>query len=433
MKAGRPLAILFVALSSCHRAERPVAGEDLNVLFLTVDLLRADFVGLLNPDSDATPNIDRFFHDAVIFEDVSAPGGETAGSSSAVLSALEGLCFPIEPAEARDVGYVTALKMQKARYADRIVGIAETLDEHGFVTVNINQGRRSGRHVGFDSGFRHYVELHHRTLIEQPLDALERELRRVRREKFFVLFHPNTLHASPYRYPTDRAALDAKSVSYTREGDGYDVCLAEEGLEQEERRAWARALYRQQLQYIDDELSRIFELLDQGHVDRTIIVLYSHHGEGLHDNGIPFHGVCYQSCVRVPLLIRHPRIDRQVRIDTPVSLIDLVPTIYEWLGIDVDHAISGVSMVPLIGGGEYEREAIFGKGSLDTYVRQGNWKLIIGQGDELYDLETDPHEEHNLSGQHPEIVDRLKVILMAKERESASLALRNASFDPAGD
>ena len=424
MSSRRLLSILLASLGGCGGAEAPPADEGLSVLFLNVELLRADFVGLLNPESDATPNIDRFFRDAVIFEDVSAPAGETARSSCAVQSALEGLYFAIDPDEAQDSGYVTGLKMYKLRHADRIVGIAETLTENGFATVNVNQGRRSGRHVGFDVGFRHYAEFHHRGLIDESLDALLEELHRVREERSFTLFHPNTLHASPYRYPVDRERVEAQAIQYVQEGDGYDVRLAEGELGEEQKRTLARAVYRQQVRYVDDALARVFEHLEEHHVDDTIIVLYANHGEGLHDNGVAFHGVSYQSCIHVPLLIRHPRISGPLRIETPISLVDLVPTIFDWLGIEVKHYQSGTSLVPLIEDGEYERDAIFGKSLFTSFVRQGEWKLITGQRDELYDLEADPHEENDLIGEHPDVADRLRVILMAKEREAAAFRSR---------
>lgn len=425
--------VLLLALAACRKAKTPPAAPNLNVLFLNIELLRADFVGLLNPVSDAAPNIDRFFADALIFEDVSAPAGETAGSSSAVLSGLEGLCFPIDMQEARELGYVAALKKQKLQYADRVKSIAETLSESGLFTVQINQGSRSGRNIGFDAGSRRYVELDPMGLMNEPVEALERELRALPEEPFFALIHVNALHAAPYRYPLDRARIDEDSIEYVRESGHFHVHLADEGLESEEKRALARAVYRQQLRYVDEELSRVFELLEEDHVHDTIIVLYANHGDGLHDNGVSNHGVSYQSCVHVPLLVRHPRIARAKRIETPASLIDLVPTIYHWLELDADHDLHGVSLVPLLEGGEYEREVLLGRGLIDTYVRQGDWKLVRGRRDELYDLAADPHEEKNLVAEHPDVADRLRVILTAKEREAADFKVRCRETEPAGD
>ena len=59
--------------------------------------------------------------------------------------------------------------------------------------------------------------------------------------------------------------------------------------------------------------------------ENSIIVLYSNHGDGLYDNKVPNHGVSYQSCVSVPVLIKHPKVDKFIAVKPTVALIDLIP------------------------------------------------------------------------------------------------------------
>src|SRR3989344_4093727 len=87
------LAIIFIAaaFSNCVCEEiKPTGKPDFtskryNVLFLSIELLRADHVGLLNPQKHITPNIDRFFKDSIIFEQATSAAGETYISSTATL------------------------------------------------------------------------------------------------------------------------------------------------------------------------------------------------------------------------------------------------------------------------------------------------------------------------------------------------------------
>lgn len=133
------------------------------------------------------------------------------------------------------------------------------------------------------------------------------------------------LRGLPYRYPEGRPRYEDPRIAYRRIGDGYlDVVsqLRPDGQQSVEFPSFARAdwmskvqlaeyeqlsksLYRQQLQFVDEELGRTFEALEaSGRLKNAIVVMYANHGDGLYDNRVPNHGVSYQSCVSVPLLIR---------------------------------------------------------------------------------------------------------------------------------
>lgn len=395
----------------------PARGE-LDVLFLNVELLRADHVGLLNPESRLTPNIDRFFADAIVFEDCSAPAGETARSSAAVLSAVEGMFFQSSWRIRREI------REQKERHADRLTSIAEILAAEGFTTVDVNEGNRSGKHIGYDTGFERYVELEEGTLMEESVAVLLRELEQLGDERFFVLFHPYALHAPGYAYPAGRERIAHDAVDHVDEGDRVTVHARFDGLDDDAKRELARALYAQQLGYVDEELGAVFAVLEERHAADTIVVLFANHGEGLFDNGVEAHGVSYQSCVHVPLLVRHPRISGPIRVREPVSLVDLVPTVCDALGVEIGRETLGTSLLPLVHGGAYGREYVFGANLQSQFVRWGDWKLIAGP-EELYDVRRDPHEEHNLLHDHPDVARRLRLALAVREKEVAEFRVRS--------
>jgi len=178
--------------------------------------------------------------------------------------------------------------------------------------------------------------------------------------------------------------------------------------------------YSQQVEYVDNVLGDFFDFLtEKGITENTIIVLYANHGDSLGDNNILTHGVSYQSCVHIPLLIRHPKIKKPVLIKKPVFLIDLVPTIYDMLGIDVDYDVSGVSLIPLIEGRRYERKYVYGKSKQTEYIISGKWKLIsIGSmRKRLYNIAKDPYEQYNLLHRYPKIARELEAEIRLKKIE----------------
>lgn len=127
----------------------------------------------------------------------------------------------------------------------------------------------------------------------------------------------------------------------------------------------------------------------------------------------------HQEVLHVPLLLRGPGIPSGLRIDAPVSLVDLVPTILDLTGLPPHEPTEGRSLVPLIEGASdapFRTRALFGEapGGL-TYenitpgifpvirtIRRDNWKLVYDSKQDayaLYDLSTDPLERVDLSGE----------------------------------
>jgi len=254
------------------------------------------------------------------------------------------------------------------------------------------------------------------------------------------------LRSLPYRYPTSRSRINDLRVHYKKTNPGYYDIYYQETPKGELAVKWpssakvnwmsdstimeyqnlSQALYTQQLAFIDEELGKIFSAIqDSSLLNKTIIVLYANHGDGLYDNKVPNHGVSYQSCVSVPLLIRHPKIQKPLHIQIPVSLIDLVPTIYEMLNVNPPKGIDGISLVETIKKGAYDRPYMYGMDKESQYIRVGKMKLIvwIDMTKELYNIAIDPHEQKNLVYQNPELVDSLYAIMINHELEQIDRAL----------
>ena len=179
--------------------------------------------------------------------------------------------------------------------------------------------------------------------------------------------------------------------------------------------------------HIDHEVGRLidrFRALDL--LDHTIVAFISDHGEMLGDHGFTSKRVFYEGSVRVPCILSWPDgLPAGLRIKTPLGGVDLMPTLLELAGAQLESRIDGRSVAePVAGGREPAPVPVFSEISswkaisamsedpaelaVQMMVRDGSWKYIRNRfdEDELYDLETDPHEIMNLAGQS-EQVDRI--------------------------
>ena len=176
-----------------------------------------------------------------------------------------------------------------------------------------------------------------------------------------------------------------------------------------------QASYYAMIEQVDHEFGRILDYLNaEGLRDNTIVIFTSDHGESLGDHGLLYKGCrFYEGLTRVPLMISWPTHFLQcVYSHELVELVDIVPTIYEMLDIDIPYYVQGKSLTPMLQGGVFayeHREAVrcefFGAlATADqthaTMYRNRRWKLVVYHQKgicELYDLDNDPWEHNDLS------------------------------------
>lgn len=173
--------------------------------------------------------------------------------------------------------------------------------------------------------------------------------------------------------------------------------------------ARARRAYYGSISYVDAMVGKVLATLDAiGQTDNTAIVFTSDHGEMLGERGMWFKKHFFEPALRIPLIMKLPR-DTPRRVQTPVSLLDLLPTL---MGIaegaswnsDVE-TLEGTDLTALLGAepkldrpiyAEYLAEAT---PSPLIMIRKGRYKFIWSKDDPflLYDLENDPDERDNLA------------------------------------
>ena len=172
--------------------------------------------------------------------------------------------------------------------------------------------------------------------------------------------------------------------------------------------AYADDLYAGEIAYSDYCIGQVIDKLKElGLYDSTLLVIVGDHGEGLGEHGEAEHGYyIYQCTARVPFIMRSPGHRRPKRIDSIVSLVDVVPTILGYVGVDVPAEVQGRDLSGYFGGKADAEERRYTYCESFTATKYGcnallglvgeRWKYIDTTRPELYDLVQDPHEGKNL-------------------------------------
>lgn len=180
----------------------------------------------------------------------------------------------------------------------------------------------------------------------------------------------------------------------------------------------ARAYYYANVTFIDQQIGRILDALEEGGFrDNTIILFTSDHGDLLGDHGMWFKSMGFEGSVRVPLIMWGPgHIAGGQRVDRPASHYDIAQTLLDLGGAVVAmHERPGVDLRELAAG-RIDRDLVV---SMQTglYVCHRDWKYNFypnGGFEELFDLRTDPRECHNLAADaaHTDIKRQLRAALI---------------------
>ena len=367
----RPYALVLACGASLVQSDAPPlarAWTTRNVIVVTLDTTRADYLPAYGSVSLTTPAIDRLARDGVVFEQATTTAPLTLPAHCSIFTGL----LP-EHHAVRDNA--------DPPLDSHVTTLAEILRARGMRTGAFVGAAVLASGRGLEQGFDRYSEPmdkdqsdHIRrsadVVVGEALDwiAVQREA------PYFAWIHLYDAHA-PYLLP-----------------EPY-------------RSGYADAPYLGALAVIDAQIGRLVGNLERRHqLDETLIVLAADHGESLGDHGEDGHGIfVYQSTLRVPLIVRVPRMAPR-RVTDVTRLIDVMPTVLELQRIAAP-LMDGVSLVPLMTGAvrqadleAYSESAYpqrFGWSGLRA-LRAGRFKYVSAPRPELYDLERDPAEEHNI-------------------------------------
>lgn len=200
----------------------------------------------------------------------------------------------------------------------------------------------------------------------------------------------------------------------------------------------ARAGYYGLISQIDSQIGRLFmKIRSIGEWDRTVVVFTSDHGDMLGDHHLWRKTYGYEGSAHIPLIVRLPGKDanRATKVDRPVCLQDIMPTLLDAAGTAIPEHVDGHSLVPLIRNESIPwRDFVHGEHALCYseeqemhYLTDGHWKYIwfprVGK-EQLFHLDGDPGECVNLSDRMEDREEllrwRRRLIGILKDRNDGS-------------
>ncbi len=421
------LLMLAVLLAGCggDPQEETFALEDVNVLLIVIDTLGTRHLGIWTEGLDTSPNIDALGADGLRFMRAGSPSPWT---QPAVASMMTGLT----PSRHGVLHLFDKLD-------DDQLTLAEALQARGFRTSGVVSHFLINRERGYGQGFEVYtdgpVSGHSGVSSPKVTRTAISEMKRLKDERFFLFVHyfdPHSeyLHhqqhdrSSWYQGPARQWSRDIVKLRAQRHDmtDG-DV-------------AFFRDLYREEISFTDHYVGLLLDQLDNlGLAENTLVILTADHGEEFMEHDWIGHTrFLYDTLLQVPLVMRLPGKLTPGRVDEPVSLNDLMPTL---LGLSRDPAANtdwdGRSLAPFLEGktGQGDRPefsevsflappeergtVVAEKEAFLSAVSLGNWKLIHNldtQEWSLFDRTTDPLEKNNLFAEGHRQVKKLQPLLL---------------------
>jgi arylsulfatase A-like enzyme len=381
------------------------AGFD--VLLVTLDTVRADHLGCYGDAGAATPVIDALASHGLRFDQALATTPITLPSHSSIMTGLYAPGHGV-----RDNGYYTL--------GDEADTLAEALREEGYATAAYVAAYVLAERYGLAQGFDRYdgavvpsLPGEARTSYnERPADAvtdaaltwLEAHLGQTDPRPYFLWVHYFDPHW-PYTPPPPFASRFA--------GRPYDGEIA----------------------FVDTQIGRLVDFLErQGRLDRTLVVVTADHGEGLDEHGEATHTLfVYDATMRVPWILSCPALfdEELVVADRVVSIVDVMPTVLDLLGVERGGITDGINPLAAPPG---EDRAVYVE-TIATLLRHGyaplhglrrlEDKYIHAPRPEYYDIAADPGETANFFEQRPGMAralsDQLAAMMASWERADAAL------------
>lgn len=163
------------------------------------------------------------------------------------------------------------------------------------------------------------------------------------------------------------------------------------------------------IQVIDRYVGKMLDILERrGLTDNTIVIFSADHGEMMGEHRLFEKRTMYEGALRVPLLIHCPGMTGATESDCLASLIDVAPTILDFAKADYNkNEMDAVSLLPVLQGNNKPLRPVQQSELINTmmlYDGRYKWIRNYNDTDELYDLQNDPDELHNIMDQSPDII-----------------------------
>jgi choline-sulfatase len=235
--------------------------------------------------------------------------------------------------------------------------------------------------------------------------------------EFFAMYPPESLPMprlyGPDDYPKHPAVQALRS------------CMSYDDFFTPEKVRIALAAYLGMVTFLDDNIGKVLAALQSaGFADNTRVIYSTDHGDNLGTRHMWGKSIHYEEAAAIPMIVAGPGVPAGRTCTTPVTLVDVYPTIIESVGLTPDaeeRKLPGRSLVELANAPSDPERVAFGEyhaaGSITAMymLRKGRWKYIhhVGYRPELFDLESDPGETTDLgdSPAHREVIARMEAEL----------------------
>jgi len=381
--------------------------EDVNVLFILIDTLRADRLGSYGYERDTSPALDLLGASGVRF-------ARHLAQSSWTKCSMASLWTGLRPARNGVTRFDQVIPNEATLPA-------EIFSEAGFRTVGVYRNGWVAPNFGFGQGFEIYdrprgrplppsIRRENPTLSEEgtdddAVDAAIEFLRVNGRERWFLYLHLMDVHQ--YLYDEDSAAFG------TTYSDIYDNSILH-------------------LNLVLDRL--LATMAESGQLERTLIVVGADHGEAFGERGFEGHArEVYKETTEVPLILAFPfRLEPGIVIETRSSNVDIWPTVLDLLGLPAMPETDGRSLKPEIlaaaRGEAAPEESELAIAHLDRFwgrpvtvaspivaVARDGLRYVAIQDpstrttrEQLFDAKSDPGELHDVARQRGEETQQLR-------------------------
>jgi arylsulfatase A-like enzyme len=421
--------ILLAGLSiliACYQLQSS-RDELQGAVLIVLDTVRADHLSCYGHERETSPNLDALARKGTLFERCVTAAPWTLPSMVSLFSA----------------------EMPSSKVFDGKLkrSMVETLSEAGYVTAGITEGAFVSHHFGFDRGFSTYAdgdeggprfgagkdvqvvipgsEDRIEDTFQQAMDWLENHLD----EKFFLYIHTYEPH-TPYLRRDFVEGMDPGAVGRTFTPEKLEMLQSGRLAFDQDELDYLKGLYDGGILKCDQHVGELVDFLERtGLRDRTLVVVTSDHGEEFGEHYPSYAGEhghsLYDELIMVPLILHNPDKNYGKRVDDPVRLCDVMPTILDCLEVAPGYASWGRSLLPLVRGEERKERIACGGGTKAgpdrIFIRWLDYKCIRTVNPqskgyrlhppppsmELYDLETDPAEQVNVAGERPAVMEEM--------------------------
>ena len=374
------------------------------VILISIDTLRADHLSSYGYKIIRTPEIDAYAQNGTLFTEAACQIPLTLPSHTSLFTAT----YPFE----------NRVEENAERVPAGVVTLASVLRSHGYKTGAFIGSVFLEKQFGIDQGFDDY---------DSPFNFQAGS-----RISGSMIFAGGPQNPYSVREERDGALVVRGALRWLAAHHGQPVFAFVHLFDVHEPYSVPADIARQrgisrydaQIEYVDRVLGLFRQRLQaSGWWDRSLVVLISDHGESLGEHGETSHGYfIYQSTLHVPLMFHWPGAQAYpARVNQPVGLIDVAPTILDYLHVPEPPSFEGQSLLSeLKPGGQdaahavssesvYTRDA-FGWAPLRS-IRAGKYKYIDAPKPELYDLQQDPDEQVNLISKNPTEAQELRARL----------------------